>query len=132
MRNFFVFTLFVVLSSSAFAADDGSFFSTIGQVIQDISDFLFIDIPSAVNAFFLNIFEWFIMLKIKGLIWSVEFAFEIAQYLTNELSVTSMLSSALGAIPGNIGYYLNILNIPSNISFLLECYMTRFVMQMVM
>lgn len=118
----------LTLSSSTFAATEVGFFETIGSTIQGISDFFIVEIPNFVSGVYATLVQWYVLAKIKGMIWSVQFSHSVAQSLIQDFSVTQHLQTALSKIPGNIGYYLNILNVPDLIMLLIEAYTTRFVM----
>ena len=126
MRLFVLITLLIV-TRSAFAAEDVSFFESIGSNIQSVTDFFVTDIPDFFASLYASFIQYATYARIKMTIWSVQFSYQIAQSLIQELSVTQYLDSALASIPSNIGYYLNILGIPDCIQLIIEAWVTRFV-----
>ena len=127
----YIFVLFVFCSFNVLADDssvDVGFFDYLGQLLQDISDFFFVDIPAFFVGLYVNFVQYWIYLTIKSEIFFVRVSHQIAVAVLDKFSVTKLLESALNQIPANIGYYLVLLDVPDLIQFIIEAFTTRFVM----
>ena len=119
--------LFVGGSSFAYSADESTFFGSIGQMMQDVNDFLY-GIPDMLGELLANFISWLSLWSIKLKLFFLTIAFQTAKHMIEDLNLNTLIEQAFTNIPPDIGYYLNKLKIPDCIAFLLQCSVTRYVL----
>ena len=131
IKSFYLFILFCFLSISfssfAYSADESTFFGSIGQLMQNINDFLF-GIPDMLGELLANFISWLSLWAIKLKLFFLTIAYQTAKHMIQDLNLNTLIDQAFTNIPPNIGYYLNKLKIPDCIAFLLQCSVTRYVL----
>lgn len=123
--KYFIF-VFLFVSFPTFAATETGFFETIGQTLNDVSESI-IGLPQFIYDFIAKASYYFIYWKIKSQIFMLTISYEISSSFIENLHVTEMLNLAFSNLPPSVGHFVNLLEIPDCISFLLECVSTRFV-----
>lgn len=68
---------------------------------------------------------------VKGQIWGLEFAWEVAQGVLTGLDMSGRINTALGALPSSVSSALSFFGVPSCISMLLSAGVTRLVLRFV-
>lgn len=116
--------------SFAYAANEVTAFEHIMQNLQDITDFFTIGIPDLVSRTVAYVIEFSIYLKIQSYVFMLQLASDVARHILLDLNITSNVNAAFASIPPDIGYFLNKFLVPDCVTFLFECYTTRFVMSM--
>ncbi|RJG36618.1 hypothetical protein D1Z90_20310 [Motilimonas pumila] len=120
-----------LFSFQVYAADGSAFFSEIGQLIQDIRDFFTIEIPDLISRIIAYMLEFVVYAKVVSMLFMMQLASDVAGHILNDLNITQHISTALTALPTDVAYFASRLRLPDCIMFLFECYMTRFVLNMV-
>ncbi|MCE2597239.1 hypothetical protein K6Y31_20915 [Motilimonas cestriensis] len=125
--KYIFFTLFL-FSASAFAADEVTALEQVMQNLQDIADFFTIGIPDLVSRVIAYAIEFAVYLKVLSFVFMLELATDVAKHIMLDLNLTAHINTAFSSIPPDIGYFLIKFRFPDCVSFLFECYITRFVL----
>jgi hypothetical protein len=131
-----LFLMLLLFSAPLFAVEPtapsqwtfGSFFSNALSFFNDISDFLFIEIPALFDRLFMYVMYYAILIKIKIYISSLETAFAIAKLLLSNLGVTTALQSAVDMLPTNVHALISQFGIFRAINIVFEAMVARFVL----
>ena len=130
-----LFCLLLLLSFPAFAADDSSWYSFIFDFIDwvksifaDVETFFSTSLPGLLTRITASGFEVYMLWKLKAMYYMVMFAYEVAKQISTDLQLSQYLSSAVSGLPSNVQYTLNSWQIPNCINFIMNCFLTRFVM----
>lgn len=130
-----LFCLLLFLSFPAFAADDSSWYSFIFDFIDwvkvifaDIEAFFSVSLPGLLTRATASFVEWYVLFQLKAMFYMMTFAYEVAEQIATDLQLSQYLSSAVSGLPSNVQYTLNSWQIPNCINFIMNCFLTRFVM----
>lgn len=103
-----------------------AFLSSIGDTLVEF----FKAIPDYFNQFFVFLNAWYIKIKLYFFIMSLQFAYDTAQYLLNDIGFNDLISSTFNALPSELRYYAFLFRIPQAISIYFNCLATAFVLRM--
>ncbi len=87
-------------------------------------------IPEYFKQFFIYLNAWYVKVKFTFLIYSIEFAYETAQYLLAEIGFNELLQSLFNRLPSELRYYAFLFKIPEAISIYINCMATAFVLRL--
>ena len=135
MRKCILFGL-LFISIPAFAADDyTSWFSFITDFIDwvkdiftDIDTFITVSVPNMMTRATAWGVEYYVLLKLKAFYAMTVFAYGVAEQIASDLQLSQYLSSAVSGLPSGLKYILNSWGIFNAINFIINCFLTRFVM----
>ena len=126
-----LFVLLFVVASPAFASEAGfwsGFTTYISGVLDNIWYFFSHSIPDAIDRFIAWGIEYAVYIKLYLFYNSVLHAYSIAQHLSANLHLSEYLTAAVSGLPGPVQAVGRMWGIPDCINFLVNCWLTRFVM----
>lgn len=135
MKYLFIILLFfpvVTFAAAPGAGQDwsfGAFFSSVYEFFSDVHDFFFTEVPGLFERAYAYFFEYYILLKIKAMIWSIDFSVGVAKVILSDIGLVSALQNAFDALPQNLYAAFTQLGIPRALNMILEAVITRFVMR---
>lgn len=98
-------------------------------------DFIYGWITTGIYAFAKDAFSWMIQKMLIGYYesvkWSIEFAWDIAQDVLNELNISNQIMSAFNALPGTTKQVMVFFRIPEFLNLILSAFTTRLILKFV-
>ena len=122
-----LFCLFPVVS---FAAEPSSGWSAIGDTIHSIGQF-FSEIPDMVDRFLVYASRAVLLFYFQTKLHVLEFCYGMASSIISSFNVTSTIQGFVSGMPPKMQYCINELGFVNGISFLLNCWGTRFILNMI-
>jgi uncharacterized protein DUF2523 len=99
--------------------------------INEIIDFLYDDIYDFFVESFAYLVEQITLGSIKFTVWSIGFAWDIAEQIIVDIGLSSAMDSAWSALPGDMVSTLAFFGIPTGISMLLNSFITRYTLRFI-
>jgi|GEM_PF-3364962 len=128
----FIFTLAAVSSFSALANDGtGGFFSDAIETLNSIEKFFLDDTPNLIDRFFAWLFEWYVKAQLWAEYQTIKFVWPIAKQLIENFNFGTILNNQLAALPNDLRVAINIMQIPNSLNFLLNAYLTKFIINFI-
>lgn len=140
---------FAVLANES-GGDSGGLldFSWLGNLLQSIADYfysfvewvkdlfhelrlLFVNLPDFIERAFAYLIEWAVMLKVKFMLHSIEFAHSVAVHIIQSVNLDGLISSAMAKLPPDLRATFGALGIFKAITMMLEAVVTRFVLNII-
>lgn len=119
LRFYWLVLLFLVAQE---AKADGLF-----DLVQTISDFF----KNGIYQFFVDLFAyivvWWHKLKLQGLIFMVQFSWDIAAQLMQDLNITGFLNSMYTHLDNQILNVMLYFRIPEALNTIINAYLTRYI-----
>lgn len=106
------------------------FFSYAGSFFEDVYTAVAIDAPNAIHRFVAFSIEWFAVAWIYAKIESIQFAWQVAKVILEDLAFGSTLNSLISGLPGDMKAFISLIRIPECIELLASAHITRFVMSL--
>ncbi len=136
MNKFLFFALlFIAVPSFAADTDTTSWLSFITDsidwgkgVLNNIDTFFTVSLPNAATRFTAWGIEYYVVLKLKALYAMMTFAYGVAQQISEDLQLSQYLTSAVSGLPSGLKYILNSWGILNAVNFVINCFLTRFVL----
>ena len=119
--------LFPVVS---FAGEPSSGWSAIGDTIHSIGQF-FSEIPDMVDRFLVYASRAVLLFYFQTKLHVLEFCYGMASSIISSFNVTSTIQGFVSGMPPKMQYCINELGFVNGISFLLNCWGTRFILNMI-
>lgn len=127
MNKYYLVLPFLFVSGAAFAVPETGFLENTAQNISDFSTGISY-LPDMLTRLLSKMILYIMMWKIESMIFMYSVAYDVGSQLMIDLNITSMVNAAFANIPPSIGHFLNIFEVPNCVTFLFECYSTRFVL----
>ena len=124
MVRLFVFAL-LFLPFFTFADSSGSFFTYVTDAFNNILDFFFVDIPSAIDRFFAWLVKYYIYLKLKAMVFGVELAHEVAVGVLELLELNDVINKSANALPNNVKALVINFGFFDALALVIEAFFTR-------
>lgn len=94
-----------------------------------ITEFFSTGIYELITAAFASLIEWLMLLKLKTMLWTLEFAWNIANTLIANLGITSALNAAWSSFDSVTLSNLMFFKVPDAVNMILSALGTRFVLR---
>ena len=140
VKNFFILCL--IFSSAVVFADNASspplvhftgvtsFFEIVLGYFNSFYDFIFSDIPAAIDRFFVWLLSYYVYLKLYSMYRFIVFYHDVALSLIDTLDLTNVVNSSISALPSDIRQTLIDCRVFDALSLLIEAFITRIVFSM--
>lgn len=119
----------ICFTPSAFAADWslGEFFSTINTFTDDVSSFLFDDVPSLIDRMIAYIIEFITYIYIKMMIYGIQTSFRVAELILSDFGFTQAIEQYANLLPPDMRNAAVNMQIFNALNLIVEAYIARFV-----
>lgn len=133
----YIFICLLFISVPVFAADTDTtswlsfitdFIDWVKSIFNDIDTFFTVSLPALLTRFTAWGIEYYVVLKLKAMYSMTLFAYGVAQQISEDLHLSQYLSSAVSGLPSDLKYLLNSWGIFNAINFVINCFITRFVL----
>jgi hypothetical protein len=104
------------------------FFGSFHDFFLDIWDFITVGIYDFFVDWFGAFFLWMTVEAIRFKVWSLGFAWDVAQSVMVQLDVSSVLAAAWAKLDSKLLNFLTFLNIPDAINLIFSARITRMVL----
>lgn len=95
------------------------------QALQAISDWLDLGIFAFFAAFFKELVAWLVIAKIKIMIFTITFSWEVAKVIIFNLHLSNFIQTAWNSFDSITMGYLSFFKIPDCINVMVQAYITR-------
>jgi len=135
--NKYIFIGLLFISVPVFAADTDTtswlsyitdFIDWVKSIFNDVDTFFTVSLPGLLTRVTAWGIEYYVVLKLKAMYSMTVFAYGVAEQIAADLQLSQYLSTAVSGLPSGLKYILNSWQIPNCINFIINCYLTRFVM----
>lgn len=131
-----LFICLLVVSVPALAADDSSswysfifdFIDWLKEIIADFTATFFDGFAALIHRAMAYFIIYSVKVKLYLYLNTLEFAYAIAQEISQTLNLFGYLSEALSFLPSDLKYVMNLWGIPNCLNIIMNAYLTRFVM----
>ena len=127
--RFFFFLVFL-LPSISYAVEPSSGLSAISDSVHTIFQF-FQELPALIQRGMIYFSKSAISFYFTVKLASLQFCYSLASGVISSFNVTSTLQGFVSALPSNMQYCINELGFINGISFLLNCWATRFILNII-
>lgn len=118
--RFYLLVLLLLVAQEAKAED-------LFDLFQGVSDFFKNDIYQFFVDLFAFIVEWYHKLKLEALIFMVQFSWDIAVKLMQDLNITSFLNNMYSHLNNQILDVMLYFRIPEALNTIINAYLTRYI-----
>lgn len=94
-----------------------------------ISEFFSSGLYTLITEAFASLIEWLMLLKLKMMLWSLEFAWGIANSLISSLGISTAIENAWGSFSGPTLSNLMFFKVPDALNMIVSAIATRFVLR---
>lgn len=105
------------------------------DAIFSFLDFLYTFITSGIYEFFTEWFatfvQWLTVGAIEFTIVAIQFSWDVAKAILNDLNVSSHLNSAWNSLPGDSLSYASLIRLPEALNIVLSSVVTKYVMRFI-
>jgi hypothetical protein len=129
MRHYW-FILLLLVPAVSFAAEPSSGWSAISDTVHSIGQF-FTELPAMISRAITYAARASILFYFKVKLSTLEFCFDMASSVISSFNVTATIQGYVSRLPGKIQYCVNELGFVNGISFLLNCWGTRFILNLI-
>jgi len=98
--------------------------------LNSFMDFINNGIYDFFTKWFAEFIKWLLLAKLDFMLFAIPFAWDTAKNLMVTLNISSMLSSAWGALDSTLLSFATVFRIPDAINIILSSYLTKFVLKM--
>lgn len=128
----FVFILIVpthVLAAESVNSASGitGFFSQVMSYLHSIADFFLVDLPAAIENFFVYIVAWLLKMKLEGILWSINFSMQIASKFLELVSFAEVVNTLLAGLPNDVRAIASQFAIFEALTMVIEAMLTKFI-----
>ncbi|MBQ4811296.1 DUF2523 domain-containing protein [Pseudoalteromonas luteoviolacea] len=136
-RYIFVCSCIIILmlymstaTATQYSGFDG-WMDLISDFITDFWEFFDTDLPELVKRFFVWVVQWFILLKLKIELQSIQFAWFIGKQILENFNIGSRIVSAASALPLDMQSALLDMRLFDALNIILNAHISRYVMRFI-
>lgn len=123
--------LFLILVPAvSFAAEPSTGLAAIGDTVHSIGQF-FSELPAMITRALSYLSRQVILFYFQTKLATLEFCYDMASGIISSFNVTSTIQGYVSRLPSKLQYCVNELGFVNGISFLLNCWGTRFILNMI-
>lgn len=99
------------------------------NLLADLLDWFFVGIYDLITEAFAYAIEWFMIAKIKFQIFMVQFTWDVAANILNNIGLSELINSAWSSIDSTALGYFTFFRLPEALSIVLQAYVTKFTLK---
>lgn len=127
MRNI-IFIGLMLIPSLAMAADEPSFLDYISDKLNGMHYVFTEEVPGVFHRFVAWGIEFYTLCVITAKLQMIEFAYLVAKQIATDINISGYLLSSISQLPPSVRWGLEQLGFVNGLNLIVNCYITRFVM----
>lgn len=120
----------ILIPAASFAAEPSTGLAAIGDTVHSIGQF-FSELPDMIGRAMSYLSRQVVLFYFQTKLETLEFCYDMASGIISSFNVTSTIQGYVSRLPSKMQYCVNELGFVNGISFLLNCWGTRFILNMI-